>query len=1435
MKTLLHFSKWAVLSALALASLGARADDIDIYSGAAASGPNPNVIIILDTDAAGDASFNNNCSFSAIGSTTQGFDATRCALYTALDAISKTPSLAGKLNIGLMSFGQGSSKIGVWLNPGPYPTSLPVMDAGGIKTAKDVIATNTLATLKSGGAFAASAFQESWAFYTGNTGLSGHSYAGNISQDCQKSFIIYIGSVSTNTGKPSSGSDSDYSAINSAITTTNAKTGSHIPPLTSGDYIKSNGNPNFGPNTTFDSNSWIDEWSRFLSRNDFSGSLDGSQNIVTYAISANFGGSKFNADYDQTLTSTAFYGGGKKFVATDAQSMVQALLQIFNEVQAVNSVFASASLPVSASAQGTYLNQVFMGSFRPDPNGAPRWKGNLKQYQFGVDTSNTKSPQLFLADATGKSALSSSGTGFIAATAVSYWSSLNTSTAPDAAPPVGTNGFWVKNPQSTGGAFDSPDGEIVEKGGVAQQIRLTNLTDNYTTNPTGPRNVYTCLGSDCKAGSPLSSMPFATTNSTITAAILGTTGPAMGITSITRSSSTATVTLASAPSPALVAGQSVTIAGSKYPEFNGSFSIIPLTTTTFTYSITINPPTPSTGTYTASKPSNPIAVSLTRSGITITATTTAAHGYQTGQTVTIAGATGSRYNGSFLVASASANTFTYVITDGPATPDGGGTAKVGFTSYTIPASSIVRSPSNASNVSNVTVKLSSAITFSTGNTVTISGAGTGGVSAYNGTWTITNTGTGCLGGTKSGNNPTSFCFNMNSTPASPDPGVSITADGGTSPLAITGMDYKVGACSAAAYSTVLVTATTYSAPTFVVGDVVNVGGTVAANESAYVGSSKVVSVNKTSAPYNFTYNIQTSPGTASTCTDSTPGMTASAQGVSRDSLINWVRGSDNVGDEPSPGGGITIRPSVHGDVLHSRPAVINYGGSTGVVVFYGANDGMFRAINGNQPNNLSDTAKPLGSCTISTNCAIGGIPPGGELWSFVASDFYPKLQRLYNNSPIVQLTTTSTGIIPTPQPKDYYFDGPPGVYHNPAIGKAYIFLSARRGGRLLYALDVSDPAAPKFMWKHTNADPGFAELGQTWSQPKVALIKGNANPVLIFGAGYNQAEDSESPTAYGTNGGRGIFIVDAVTGDMLWQASPNATCASGVACAQVPGMTYAIPADITLIDRNFDGYIDRLYAADLGGNIWRVDLEPKTGVTSLSNAQVTLLAALGGTGNTKRKMFFPPDVVLTKSYDAVVASTGDREHPLYIQQANSIVNRFYMIKDTNVGMSATGWTAVHDDTSSTANNAPTALFNATSTLYDKSLSGFYVTLPGAGEKGVNAPTTVAGTVYFGTNTPTAPSSTSCQGNLGTARSYAVNFVTGQSSSVKFAGGGLAPSPVFGVVTVNVDGKPRQLPFLLGSGTGTSAADQQSSLGATTPVIPVNMKKKRTYWYRNIDP
>jgi type IV pilus assembly protein PilY1 len=280
----------------------------------------------------------------------------------------------------------------------------------------------------------------------------------------------------------------------------------------------------------------------------------------------------------------------------------------------------------------------------------------------------------------------------------------------------------------------------------------------------------------------------------------------------------------------------------------------------------------------------------------------------------------------------------------------------------------------------------------------------------------------------------------------------------------------------------------------------------------------------------------------------------------------------------------------------------------------------------------------------------------------------------------------------------------------------------------------------------------------------------------------------------------------------------------------------------------------------VGGNVWRVDLEPTAG-NAPANWQVTKLAALGGSATTKRKIFFAPDVVTTKNFDVVLTGTGDREHPVRANSATDIVNRFYMLKDFNTGSDAcpSGFPVcaapIVDNTDptwpgTTGNTGATLsdLFDATTTPYDGSFGGFFFQLvftssdPNAttpverGEKVVNAPTTVGGRTFFGTNTPLTPSASVCAPNLGAARGYSFDVITGESNFVDFRGGGLPPSPVTGLVTVDVDGTPTLIPFLIGGGSPEPCVgpDCTSALGGGKPPIPITPVRTRTYWYREHD-
>jgi type IV pilus assembly protein PilY1 len=529
-------------------------------------------------------------------------------------------------------------------------------------------------------------------------------------------------------------------------------------------------------------------------------------------------------------------------------------------------------------------------------------------------------------------------------------------------------------------------------------------------------------------------------------------------------------------------------------------------------------------------------------------------------------------------------------------------------------------------------------------------------------------------------------------------------------------------------------------------------------------------------------NLATSTNTQVTTTNTL--VSSSLLGTTdtdRPDLIRWFRGADNTGTEKGPGGTVTVRPSVHGDVLHSRPAVLNFGGSTGVVVFYGSNDGLLRAVDGNQ----------------------SGTTAGQELWGFIPQEHLAQIKRLRDNSPIVRLSTTTMPLTSTsddPVPRGYFVDGPIGVYQKiDSTGittRAIIYVGMRRGGRLLYALDVSNPRQPKFLWKKTG--DSLSILGQTWSEPRVAKVKGYSNPVIVMGAGYDNAAEDVSPPATNTSMGNAVLVLDAFDGSVLRTFST----------------TRSVAADISLIDSDYDGLVDRGYAVDVAGNVYRIDFENGT-KTGTSDWGMYKLAALGTTAT--RKFFYPPDAVVTRSFTALMLATGDREKPL----ATTSADRFFTLYDTRT-------------TKGTPDTAPTPVKDTDLGLVGSGAAmdkGCYIALDTAGEKAVNAPVTAAGITYFSTNKPIAESTNSCKSNLGEARVYSAPLFCQAATSQKLIGGGLPPSPVLGVVTVSYTSQStnqtvsKDVPFIIGAPNAKASGIEGSKVKPT-----ITPTRKRKYWY-----
>ena len=562
-------------------------------------------------------------------------------------------------------------------------------------------------------------------------------------------------------------------------------------------------------------------------------------------------------------------------------------------------------------------------------------------------------------------------------------------------------------------------------------------------------------------------------------------------------------------------------------------------------------------------------------------------------------------------------------------------------------------------------------------------------------------------------------------------------------------------------------------------------------------------------------------------------VSASQLGVtdttSRNNLIDWAIGIDNKEDEDIDGLLTDKRLSAHGDVVHSRPVAINFADDDAVpevVVFYGANDGMLRAVNGNR------------------TAPIGSIPAGGEMWSFMPPEFLPSIKRLRDNTVRVSFPGSTTGT-PTPLPKNYGMDGPITAFKGTvgASTKAFLYATMRRGGRSVYSFDVtnsiSSPSAPTLKWKKgcaadgTGCTTGLEGIGQTWASWKVFTSAGygsGTSQMVVGGGGYDTCEDYDALTAGGVNHqctasskGHYVYVLDADTGAVVKTFDT--------------GAQRGIIADITLV-RDSAGKVIYGYTADLGGNVYRLTF---AGVPAAWTIKKIAVLGCDGTGTCasgapNRKFMFAPSVVSTEgvatlgSNYAIMLGSGDREKPVtYYTATTDVANKFFMFIDkpsvpdtTYPGSADCG--AAHVCTNSllpvTTSSTPTKADLATKKGWSLAMSST--------EQVVTSAITIFGVVTFSTHAPARPVPGLCLANLGTTRVYNVGFLNAASANgtdsrfEDVAGDGLPPSPVAGKVKLD---NGTVVPFCIG-------CSKDSPLEGAPPKMAgsVVQPKSRVYWY-----
>lgn len=513
-------------------------------------------------------------------------------------------------------------------------------------------------------------------------------------------------------------------------------------------------------------------------------------------------------------------------------------------------------------------------------------------------------------------------------------------------------------------------------------------------------------------------------------------------------------------------------------------------------------------------------------------------------------------------------------------------------------------------------------------------------------------------------------------------------------------------------------------------------------------------------------------------------------------LVNFVSGFD-VYDENKNGNVIEKRAWILGDVLHSKPFVLSYATYTfnatneadcsinKSMIYVGTNDGMLHAIN---------------------DC------DGSEAWAFIPPDVLPYLQYLTGDT---HAYFADSAIY------SYVFDqNKNGTIEAGAGDKVILIFGLRRGAGLdsasttgfYYILDVSDPAQPQYVRKISNATSDFSNLGEAWSEPKIVKAKiGTTDKiVMIMGGGYDNCHED---ARYGaTQMFSGSCAGSMVTNDGGLDSSNNPKSSSGTTAVSslpnrrgnglyvveiayldsngIPVFTstgtkiwsstsfdFSMVAEPTALDTNYDGYVDRLYVGDTGGNLWRADLSS----SDPNNWNVTRIFSSnpGADSSNGRKIFYKPSAVVdVNNIVRLYFGTGDREHPLN----RAVIDRLYEVIDKGQTSAITEVKLVDVTLDQMQLELMTA---ASNTIYNTSLTlapnptdmttyGWYIRLDGGdrnpvvnypGEK-VLAPATVFNKrIYFTTYSPnTATVTNPCQaGNPGMALLYKVDYDTGMAT------------------------------------------------------------------------
>ncbi|PHS27149.1 MAG: hypothetical protein COA83_01110 [Methylophaga sp.] len=248
-----------------------------------------------------------------------------------------------------------------------------------------------------------------------------------------------------------------------------------------------------------------------------------------------------------------------------------------------------------------------------------------------------------------------------------------------------------------------------------------------------------------------------------------------------------------------------------------------------------------------------------------------------------------------------------------------------------------------------------------------------------------------------------------------------------------------------------------------------------------------------------------------------------------------------------------------GDIVHSEPLYVGgpkqlYPDSWHVVdysafraansgrtpmLYVGANDGMMHAF---------DAAT------------------GAEKYAYIPRVLLPNLNALSHKPSPGQDFIHHYYVDDTPVSGDVFFAG---AWHTVLVG------GLRAGGKGIYALNITTVpggtaeatiAGNKALWEFTSAND--IDMGYSFSRPSIVKLN-NGDWGAVFGNGYNSANHKAA-----------LYIVNVADGSIIKKFEMGIGNIANSNGLSTP----------TLVDTNGDMIADRVYAGDLLGNVWTIDI-----------------------------------------------------------------------------------------------------------------------------------------------------------------------------------------------------------------------------------------------------